>query len=225
MKVATVAALLVILLAACGAQPDGEPLTLEERVVGTAEAPGSEPDPDETPVTAIGLDELEAEIAGPPVRDEDIEAIAEAGFVSMLRDTRFFPTEPGGEHDPATSPHVSTIVYEFESEDGAKDALEVANSIGLRPCPETCAYEITEFEPADVPDAKGVQAIATQESIDRVGDDIDPDARYTVFFADGPYVYDVTIFGPPDDVSAEQVEEIASALYERVNGAPAPDAS
>jgi hypothetical protein len=35
----------------------------------------------------------------------------------------------------------------------------------------------------------------------------------------------VTIFGPPEDVSEEQVEDIASALYERVNDAPLPDGS
>ena len=89
----------------------------------------------------------------------------------------------------------------------------MAHDIGLRPCPETCAYEITEFEPAGVPDATGVQAIATQESIDEIGDDIQPDARYSVYFADGPIAYEVTMFGPPDEVSRQQVEDIAAALY------------
>ena len=168
--------------------------------MGAAEAPGSEPDPEETQVTATGLEELESELAGPPVYDEDIRAFGDAGFVSLVIDTRFFPSEPGGEHTPGL-PHIFTLVYEFESEEGARAAVEVAHSIGLRPCPETCAYEITEFQPAGVPDAKGVEAIATQESIDRIGDDIQPDARYSVYFADGPFVYEVTTFGPPDDVS------------------------
>ena len=217
--------MLVLLVCACAAQQDTAPLTMEERVAGTAEAPGSEPDPVETPLTATGLEELESEIAGPPVRPEDIEAIGQAGFVAMRRDTRFFPSEPGGEHIPGTSPHVSTVVYQFESEDGANAALDVAHSIGLRPCPDTCAYEITEFQPADVPNARGVQAIASQESIDRVGDDIEPDAQYSVYFADGPFLYEVTTFGPPDGVSVEQTEEIASELYQRVKGAPTPEPS
>ena len=98
----------------------------------------------------------------------------------------------------------------------------MAHDIGLRPCPETCAYEFAEFEPAGIPDAKGVQAIATQEAIDEIGDDIQPDARYSVYFADGPIAYEVTIFGLPDEVSREQVEDIAGKLYARVKGAPLP---
>ena len=192
--------------------------------MGAAEAPGSEPDPVETEVRATGMEELERELAGPEVYDEDLRAIEEAGFVSMVINTRFFPSEPGGEHAPGT-PHVVTFVYEFESAEGANAAVNVAHSIGLRPCPETCAYEITEFQPAGVPDAKGVQAVATQESIDRIGDDIEPDARYSVYFADGPLAYEVTVFGPPDQVSRQQVEDIAEKLYERVQGAPLPEPS
>ena len=188
--------------------------------MGAAEAPGSEPDPEETQVTATGLEELESELP-PTAYPEDIAELGEAGFVSLVVDTRFFPSEPGGEHLPGL-PHVFTVVSQFESEEGANAAVDVAHRIGLRPCPETCAYEIAEFEPAGVPDARGAQAIATQESIDEIGDDIEPDARYSVYFADGPFVYEVTTFGPPDEISRQQVEEIAEALYERVNGAPLP---
>jgi hypothetical protein len=226
MRLVTIAAALVfsLPLVACGGEEARAPLTLEQRVVGAAEAPGSEPDPVETQVTATGLEELESELAGPEVYEEDIRAFGEAGFVSLVIDTRFFPSEPGGEHIPA-SPHVVTVVYEFESEEGANAAVNVGHRIGLRPCPETCAYEITEFQPAGVPNAKGVQAIATQESIDRVGDDVEPDARYSVYFADGPFAYEVTTFGPPDEVSRQQLEDIAAKLYARVKGAPLPEPS
>jgi hypothetical protein len=224
MRLVTIAAALVFMLVACGGEEARAPLTREQRVAGAAEAPGSEPDPVERQVTATGLEELESELDGPPVYDEDIQAFGEAGFVSLVIDTRFFPSESGGEHTPG-APHVVTVVYEFESEEGANAAVNVAHRIGLRPCPETCAYEITEFQPAGVPDAKGVQAIATQESIDRIGDDIEPDARYSVYFADGPFAYEVTTFGPPDEVSRQQVEDIAAKLYERVKGAPSPEPS
>jgi hypothetical protein len=226
MRLVIIAAALVFCLplVACGGDAARTALTLEQRVVGAVEAPGSEPDPIEPQVTATGLEELESELAGPTLYDEDIEAFGEAGFVSMVADTRFFPSEPGGEHF-RTSPHVFTAVYEFESEEGANAAVDVVHRIGLRPCPETCAYEITEFEPSSVPNAKGVQGIATQESIDRIGDDIEPDARYSVFFTDGPFAYEVTTFGPPDAVSRQQVEDIAAKLYERVNGAPLPEPS
>jgi hypothetical protein len=223
MRLVAIAAALVfsVSLVACGNEEAGAALPLEDRVVGAAEAPGSEPDPVETPVTATGIEELEAELAGPNVYEEDLRAVEEAGFVSMVVNTRFFPSEPGGEHAPGT-PHVVTFVYEFEADDGANTGADLAHDIGLRPCPETCAYEITEFEPTSVPDAKGVQAIATQESIDEIGDDIHPDARYSVYFADGPVAYEVTVFGPPDEVTSQQVEDIAADLYERVHGAPLP---
>ena len=223
MRLITIGAALVLslLLVACGSEEATEPLTLEERVVGEAEAPGSEPDPVEEQVTVTGLEELEAELSGPEVYDEDLQAMEDARFVSLVIDTRFFPSEPGGEHVPGT-PHVVTFVSEFESEDGANAGAEVARDIGLRPCPETCAYEIAEFEPSGVPGALGVQAIATQEAIDEIGDDIQPDARYSVYFADGPIAYEVTVFGPPDEVTRQQAEDIATSLYERVNGAPLP---
>jgi hypothetical protein len=223
MRLVTFAAALVcsLSLVACQGEEASAPLTLEQRVVGEAEAPGSEPDPQETPVTVTGLEELEAELAGLPASDEDLRAIGEAGFVSAVIDTRFFPSEPGGEHVPGT-PHVVSSVYEFESEEGANAAVDVGHTIGLRPCPETCAYEITDFEPSGVPDAKGAEAIATQESIDEIGDDIQPDARYSVYFADGPFAYEVTMFGPPDEVSRQQAEDIAAELYARVEGAPLP---
>jgi len=222
MRLVTISGALVLglSLVACGGE-DTAPLTLQERVVGTAEAPGSEPDPEETQITLTGLEELEAEMAGPEVYDEDLQAIEEAGFVSMVIDTRFFPSEPGGAHAPGT-PHVVTFVSEFESEDGANAGATVARDIGLRPCPETCAYEIAEFEPSGVPDAMGVQAVATQESIDEIGDDIQPDARYSIYFADGPIAYEVTVFGPPDEVNRQQAEDIAERLYERVSGARLP---
>ena len=133
-------------------------------------------------------------------------------------------SQPGGEHIPG-APHVFTIVSEFESDEGANAAVNVAHRIGLRPCPETCAYEITEFQPDGVPNAKGVEALATQESIDRIGDDIEPDARYSVYFADGPFAYGVTTFGRPGEVSRQQVEDIAAKLYARVKGAPLPEPS
>ncbi len=213
----------MLLLAACGGDSGKAPLALDERVVGSDEAPGSEPDPEETPVMVNGLEELEAELRGPTFYDDDLRGFEDAGFVALAINTRFFPSEPGGEHAPGT-PHVLTFAYEFESESGASDAVTLIHDIGARPCPETCAYVFTEFEPESVPDALGVQAIATQESIDEIGDDIQPDARYSVFFADGSVAYEVTTFGPPDEMTREQVEEIAAALYERVQGAPLPDA-
>src|SRR5918999_2561438 len=123
MRLVAIAAALVFgfPLVACGGEEARAPLTLEQRVVGAAEAPGSEPDPVETRVTATGLEELASELHGPEVFDEDISAFGEAEFVSLVIDTRFYPKEPGGEHTMGL-PHLVTFVYEFESEDGANEA-------------------------------------------------------------------------------------------------------
>ena len=200
-------------------------MTLDQRVPNGAEAPGSEPDPVETPRTAIGLEELAATMHDHLITatDEDEAMLGEAGFVSAVLDTRFFPSEPGADH-VGGEPHTATLVMQFESEAGAIDAVDLLNADSLEPCPETCAFAITVFEVDGIPNARGVQRIATQDALDRTGDsELHPHAEYSIQFADGPFAYEVRLFGPPEDVSEAQAEEIAQKLYDRVAGAPPPE--
>ena len=209
-------------VAACGGDP-AAPLTLEQRVPGASEAPGSEADPVETRVTVTGIDEFSDFVTDDPrVTDEDIHAFENAGFVAAVRDARFFPNEPGGEHVPEAR-HLFALVLQFDSDDGARDAAEQMHQFNLRPCPDTCAFDVREFDVDGTSNATGVQRIATQESLDEVGDPGHPRAEYIVNFADGPYVYDIALDGPPGEVSEQEVEEIARKLYERVAGAPPPE--
>ena len=199
-------------------------LTLEQRIPGEAEAPGSEPDPRETRRTATGLEEvapiLEHQLI--TATEEEEAALEEAGFVSAILDTRFFPSEPGAEHEGG-EPHIATLVMEFGSEAGAADAVALLHADGLEPCPETCAFDLAEFEPNGIPNAMGAQRIATQDSLDATGDsDLHPHAEYTIYFADGPFAYAVKLFGSPGEVSVQQAEEIAIKLHDRVAGAPPP---
>ena len=199
-------------------------LTLDQRVPGEAEAPGSEPYPRETPRTATGLEELAATMADRLVTatEEEKAALGEAGFVSAILDTRFFPGEAGAEHEGG-EPHIATLVMQFSSEAGAADAVDLLRADGMEPCPETCAFALGEFEVDGIPNAMGVQRVATQESLDQIGDASRfPHAEYSILFADGPFSYDVRLFGPPDEVSEQQVQEIAASLYARVAGAPPP---
>ena len=221
--VVVLAVVAVMGIAACGGD-DAAPLTLEQRIAGEAEAPGSEPDPVETRRTATGLEELAATMEHQLITatDEDKAALGEAGFVSAILDTRFFPSEPGGEH-VGGEPHVATLVMQFSSEAGATDAVDLLHTDGLEPCPETCAFSVAEFEVDGIRNGRGIQRIATQEALDRVGDtERFPQAEYSIHFADGPFAYDVRLFGLPDEVSLQQVEEIAAKLYARVQGAPPP---
>jgi hypothetical protein len=209
-------------IVACG-RDAGAPMTLEQRVLSEAEAPGSQPDPVETPRTAVGLDELVAIMEDQLITatEEDAARIGEAGFVSAILDHRFFPIEPGGEHGGGL-PHVVSLVALFDSEAGATDAVDLLHTDGLEPCPETCAFDIAEFDIDGIPNAQGIQRIATQERLDQTGDERPPHAEYLILFADGPFAYSIELFGPPDDVSEQQAKEIATRLYDRVQGLPLP---
>jgi hypothetical protein len=213
------AAVFVIAIALSACAPQAEPLTLEERVPTAEDAPGTEPDPLETPVTVTGIDEFEAQfLAGDPtVTDADVQALEDAGFVAAIRDARFYPGEEG--HGPGAV-HIFSLVMQFDSADGTGDVVAYMQDFNLRTCPETCAYSSAEFDVDGIPDGLGAQQIATQESLDEVGDPGEPMAIYAIDFADGLFVYDIKLSGPPEEVSEEEAEEIAQTLYERVKGAP-----
>ena len=217
-------------LAACAGERAGGPLALEQRVLTEAEVPGSAPDPVETQRTG----DSEAELTGImedhliTITEEDGTRLEDDGLLAAILDTRFIPEETGGEHPPPDGPvipHVRSLVLQFDSETGAADAVDLLIEDGLEPCPETCAFDIAEFEVSGIPNATGVYRIATQESLDRVGDtEGRPIAEYTIRFADGVFGYDITLFGPPDDgdISEQHAEDIVKKLYERVQGLRAP---
>ena len=87
----------------------------------------------------------------------------------------------------------------------------------MKPCPKTCAVQISAFEVDDIPDACGVHRSASVEDIEAVGnDDERPFDAYWVGFTDGSFVYTVDLHGPPGSVSEQQAVDIASALHHRV---------
>ena len=214
-----VTAVIALGAAACGGE-DAAPLTLEQRVPGEADAPGSKADPEETPITLTDIEDVRSLPEGLMTpTDEDVSAMEEAGFVSGLADTRFFPSEPGAEH-VGEEAHVATLVIQFASEEEAADMAGLLHDDGLKPCPGSCAVDIIEFEVDDIPDAQGGKRITTAERLEETGEEGFPFAAYAISFADGPFAYDVTMFGPPGKVSQEQLDEIAKNLYERVEGSP-----
>jgi hypothetical protein len=203
---------------------DAQPLTLANRVVGEAEAPETEPDPVEKRLTAEEFDEFVSTLGRRFVdlSEEERREFADAGFVSGILDTRFFPREPGAEH-VGSEPHIASLVMRFESDEGAEKAVDLLRADGLSPCPQTCAEQISEFEVDGTPEATGVRRVATAEAIEEIGEEGEPHDSYAIRFADGPYAYDIEIFGPPGEVSEEQVEEIVEKLFDRVEGAPPPE--
>jgi hypothetical protein len=218
-----VTAVIALGAAACGGE-DAAPVALEQRVSGEADAPGSQPDPVETPIAVTGIEDVRSLPDGLfSPEEEDVSAMEEAGFASALVDTRFFPNEPGAEH-VGDEPHVGTLVMQFASEEGAADIADVLHDDGLEPCPGTCAADSSEFEVDDIPDARGVARITTAKRLEATGEQGVPFAVYKITFADGPFAYEVDMFGLPDKVSRQQAEEIAKTLYERVRGSPPPEA-
>jgi hypothetical protein len=213
-----VTAVIALSAAACGGE-DAAPLALEQRVSGEADAPGSQADPVETRVTVTGIEDVRSLPDGLFSPEEEDVSAMEAGFVSALVDTRFYPAEPGAEH-MGGEPHLATLVMQMASEEGAADMADVLHDDGLEPCPGKCAVDISEFEVDDIPDARGVARITTAEDLEATGEQGVPFAVYKITFADGPFAYEVDMFGPPDKVSQQQLEEIAKKLYERVEGSP-----
>jgi hypothetical protein len=214
------AALAMFTLVACGGDEDDEttaPVPLAQRFVTAEDAPGTKPDPVETRQTTVDFDEFIAalsERAVDPDQEEMTMVFQEAGFKGGGEDARFF-----GDTHTFTAPHVFSSFIELESEDGARSALDWLETDSRKPCPMSCAVQISTFDVDDIADARGVHRLATAEDIERVGtEDQQPFDSYWVGFTEGSFVYAVDLHGQPGSVSEEQAQEIARAYYDRLTG-------
>jgi hypothetical protein len=210
-------ALTAVTLVACGGD-DAPPVPLAQRFVTAEDAPGTKPDPVEKRETTEDFDEFIAALsdrAVDPDKEEMTEVFQEAGFIGAGVDARFF----GETHSP-TAPHVFSSFAELESEDGARGALDWLATDSMKPCPMSCAVQISSFDVDDIADARGVHRTATAEDIASFGtEDQDPFDSYWVGFTNGAFVYTVELHAPPGgSVSEEQALKIASAYYERLTG-------
>jgi hypothetical protein len=212
-------ALATVALVACGGDDDesATPVPLAQRFVTAEDAPGSKLDPVETRQTTVEFDEFIAalsERAVDPDEEEMTTVFQEAGFKGAGVDARFF-----GETHTFTAPHVFSSFIELESEEGATSALDWLETDSRKPCPMSCAVQISTFDVDDIADARGVHRVATAEDIERVGTpDQQPFDSYWVGFTDGAFVYTVDLRGPPGSVSEEQALEILSAYHDRLMG-------
>jgi hypothetical protein len=221
--VLTLAALLG--LAACGGGDEAEPLGLEQRFIHAEDAPGYEPDPVEGGKHTWGntndfVDQTHDRLVS-ATKAEAEAFLTEAGFVRAIGGTRFLPGSDG-EHSRG-DPHVVTGVLQFESEEGARDAVDWFDEDGRQPCPGNCGVTISEFEVDGIPDAKGVRRVLTAERLPQ-GEEGEPFDSYDIWFADGPFAYYVGTFAPPGPATTEAFAEgIAKRIYDRVEGAPPPE--
>ena len=204
--------LTAVAFVACGGGDD--PVPVVQRFPTAADAPGTTPDPVEKRETTDDYDEFVV-VLKPALIDpdeEEITTIFQEGFEGAGLDVRFY----GDTHSP-TAPHLFSWFIEFDSEDGAKSALDWLEADAMKPCPHSCATVISSFDVDGIPDARGVHRVATAEDIEAAGTENEmPSESFWVGFTVGSTVYALDLHGPPGSVSEEQAQEIASAYYDRL---------
>lgn len=216
-------AVLVLGIAACGGGSDEAtstgPLTLAQRVVTEEDAPGSKPDPVEKRQTAADEQEFIEKMGDAFVdpSEEDRKSLETVGFVQAINDTRYF-----GDVHSKDDAHTFSLVVQLDSPDGAKETADFFHTDSLRPCPESCAFSVSEFDVDGIPGAIGVRRVATEDAIKAAGTSENrPYDSYAIFFADGDFAYSIDYGGPPGTTSEDKAVEIAQNLYDRVHGRPA----
>jgi len=215
-------AVLVLGLAACGGG-SGEatstgPLALDQRVVTEEDAPGSKPDPVEKRQTAADEQEFSDKMGDAFINptEQEIKDLQTVGFVQAIRDTRYF-----GDTHSRDDAHTFSLVVQLDSPDGAKEMADFFHTDSLRPCPESCAFSVSEFNVDGIPGATGVRRYASEEAVKTAGTSENrPYDSYAIFFADGDFAYDIDLGGPPGTTSEDKAVEIAQNLYDRVHGRP-----
>ena len=215
-------AVLVLGLAACGGG-SGEatstgPLALDQRVVTEEDAPDSKPDPVEKRQTAADEQEFSDKMGDAFINPtaQETKDLQTVGFVQAIRDTRYF-----GDTHSRDDAHTFSLVVQLDSPDGAKEMADFFHTDSLRPCPESCAFSVSEFNVDGIPGATGVRRYASEEAVKTAGTSENrPYDSYAIFFADGDFAYDIDLGGPPGTTSEDKAVEIAQNLYDRVHGRP-----
>jgi hypothetical protein len=210
--------LVTVLVAAACSGDEPPPPPLAERFLSAEDAPGSQIDPEERRETVADVDELVTTFGHHMVdadTDEMTSLFEEARFEEAGTEVRFY----GETHSP-DAPHIFSAFYELGSEDGAGSALDWLVTDAKKPCPESCATVVTDFDVADIPDGSGVRRLTTAEAIEAAGiaEQI-PRDEYMVVFTVGSSVYTVLLAGPPGSVTEERARDIATAYHDRLAGA------
>jgi hypothetical protein len=222
-------ALFLLGLSACGGGGGGGqatatgPLTILQRAPNADDAPGSKPDPVETTQTATTQAEFVEKMGDffvNPTKQEKQDFL-KSDFVQAIRSTRFFPASPGAAHSKDDA-HVFAMVMQFKTPASATHMADLFHTDGLRPCPESCAYSVSEFDVSGIPGATGVRRYASAADIQAAGTTKDrPYDAYEISFSDGDFAYNVRLGGPPGTTSEDKAKEIAQDYYDRVAGRPA----
>lgn len=154
------AGLLVVVLTtiACTSGNDpAPPVPLDQRFPTAEDAPGSRPDPDEQGQTTSDFDEFIAELTHAVIDPDEAEmttVFEQAGFSRAGLDVRFF-----GETHASSAPHLFSWFIDLESEDGVTSALDWLATDATKPCPMSCATQVSEFSVDGIPGVRGVHRL------------------------------------------------------------------
>ena len=187
-------------------------------MVTEEDAPGSKPDPVEKRQTAADEQEFSEKMGDAFINPtkQETEHLQTVGFVQAIRDTRYF-----GDIAFEDDAHTFSLVVQLDSPDGAKEMADFFHTDSLRPCPESCAFSVSEFNVDGIPGATGVRRYASEEAVKTAGTSENrPYDSYAIFFADGDFAYSIDLGGPPGTTSEDKAVEIAQNLYDRVHGRP-----
>ena len=164
-------------------------------MVTEEDAPDSKPDPVEKRQTARRRAELIEKMGDAFVNptEEEKRDLETVGFVQAINDTRYF-----GDGHSKDDRHTFSLVIQLDSPDGAKQMADFFHTDSLRPCPESCAFSVTEFNVDGIPGATGVRRYASEEAVKTAGTSENrPYDSYAIFFADGDFAYNIDLGGPP----------------------------
>ena len=188
-------------------------------MLSEADAPGSLPDPVETRQTASSLDELAA-WQDMPAAEIDPSKLEEAGFVSAIHETRFFPETPGDPHtrdarsrsDPCCPVRLGGRSAYRASTYCTRTPFSLARVAARRgssrsTCP-ACPMRRACSAPSRPSDCRKRVKRASLPTRSRSRS---PTAGSC---------YQLEGFGPPGSITEQQVEDIAKKLHDRVAGAP-----
>jgi hypothetical protein len=105
---------------------------------------------------------------------------------------------------------------QFDSDDGARDALDYAEKESLKqPCLGACSEVGSNFAVPGIPGARGVQQRPQAKPPAGAAPPFD---AYAVGFTVGPYLYLAGGDGGPGAIVKDQVVDAARALYRSAGG-------
>jgi hypothetical protein len=111
---------------------------------------------------------------------------------------------------------LNVVVARFDSEDGAREALDLIHAEDLKPpCFGECSEKTAEIEVGGIPGAKGASQLPLPKPPPKAPP---PFSAYAVEFTDGSTLYHVNGGGPPGAVKKSLVLDTAAKLHNQAAG-------